>query len=399
MDRNINRKPMVSVVILTYRNYNYVFDTLSSVFTQTYPNIELIISDDGSPQFPVDDIEAYVEANKKENIKNVLVNCEKINQGTVKHLNKTISLASGEYLVFLAGDDIFASSEVLQNYISNFQASSDKYLIQMAQTAMYDNSLTKLESYYCRPDVENMLYENDFSGLLEKLCLYPCLPSTSTCFSRAFFQEWGLFDENYILIEDWPLHLKLAKEKCPILYDNFIAIKHRHGGISHGAKDALSVTQSKYYADIRNIHRQIIIPVLPMIATEGRKRILNQIYSEDKWIEWILSKQSGKIAILKYMIKYPLHTVKTGLVKFNERYKILFSNLIKLGFTLFILYLLCGPMLWPLSDSLSINLVGTVVCVVAKLSLSLGVIGRICCFGGEIITKLETFPYSCLYID
>jgi hypothetical protein len=34
---------------------------------------------------------------------------------------------------------------------------------------------------------------------------------TSTCFKRKFFEKFGKFDEQYQLIEDFPMHIRLAR--------------------------------------------------------------------------------------------------------------------------------------------------------------------------------------------
>lgn len=51
----------------------------------------------------------------------------------------------------------------------------------------------------------------------------PCLPSTSTCFKKEFFDRFGVFDEAYTLIEDYPMHMRLAEEGWIIHYNNFVA--------------------------------------------------------------------------------------------------------------------------------------------------------------------------------
>lgn len=49
---NKTEDELISISILTYRNYRYLYEALESVFSQDYSNIELIVSDDGSDNFP-----------------------------------------------------------------------------------------------------------------------------------------------------------------------------------------------------------------------------------------------------------------------------------------------------------------------------------------------------------
>lgn len=283
---NKTEDELISISILTYRNYRYLYEALESVFSQDYSNIELIVSDDGSDNFPEDEIRTYIQKNKKNNIKNVIVNHEKVNQGTVKHINKVIDLANGDYFAALAGDDVFYDEKTISTYMDNFKKNS-QYLIQMAQTAMFDENLTKVDYYYCRPDIIELLKKQDFDRLLEKICFYPYFPSTSTCFTKALFEKIGKFDETYKLIEDLPFHLRLLKEKVPILYCDFVAVKHREGGISHGATGALSKTKKMYYEDMLNIIKNEKWKYAKQYKMN--EEIKEHIKNEELWFEETLS--------------------------------------------------------------------------------------------------------------
>ena len=134
-------KPLFSVVVLVYRHYEHLKTAVNSVLEQDYENIELIISDDGSSNFPARKIEEYIEQNKRENIRSVTVRCEPQNVGTVRHINHVKEYCKGQYLIFLAGDDALYNAQVLTNYYEGFQKAPEGCCIEMAQTAMFDLSL------------------------------------------------------------------------------------------------------------------------------------------------------------------------------------------------------------------------------------------------------------------
>ena len=247
-------EPLFSLIILCYRKFEHLYTAIDSALLQNYPNIELIISDDGSAEFPRSDIETYISKQKSENITNVLVRQEEVNCGTVRHLNHAIAAAHGDYLVALAGDDAFYNENVLSAYVEGFSRAPENCYIEMAHTAMYDSTLTKLESYYLKPIVQKAIEktETDSSDLLEALIKYgACMPSTSTCFKRTFFEKFGKFDEKYTLIEDYPMHIRLAEEGWIIHFENFVAIKHRNGGISHGRENT---KRNRFSADDSGLH-------------------------------------------------------------------------------------------------------------------------------------------------
>ena len=60
----MNDLVLTSLVLITYEQKEYIFEALNSVFEQTYPKIELIVSDDGSKNFFVEEIIDYIEKKK-----------------------------------------------------------------------------------------------------------------------------------------------------------------------------------------------------------------------------------------------------------------------------------------------------------------------------------------------
>lgn len=288
--------PLFSVIILCYRHFEYLYEAIDSVLKQDYPKIELIISDDGSFDFPKEEIVQYIEANKKENIKQIFIRQEEKNCGTVKHLNHAIEACTGEFVVALAGDDVLACDCVLSKYYEGFLKAEDNCYIEMAQTAMYDETLKTLNSYYLKSTVQEAIEKTNKSceTLLTQLLIYgPCLPSTSTCFKRRFFEKFGKLDEQYQLIEDFPMHIRLAEEGWIIHYENFVAIKHRHGGISHGQNGALPRSSIAYYQDLKKMIEELILKklyLLPEKYKEQKKMVFYQRKKELRWIDFHLAQ-------------------------------------------------------------------------------------------------------------
>ena len=59
----MNTNPLVSVVVVTYNDSAFIIETLESIKKQTYSNIELIVSDDGSNDDTVKLVKEWVRFN------------------------------------------------------------------------------------------------------------------------------------------------------------------------------------------------------------------------------------------------------------------------------------------------------------------------------------------------
>lgn len=94
----MTKLPLITIVITSFNYGNFIGKAIGSALNQTYPNIELIIIDDGS----TDKTEAIV-ANflKHENVHYV----KQKNSGANVSRNRGIELAKGEYLFLLDADN------------------------------------------------------------------------------------------------------------------------------------------------------------------------------------------------------------------------------------------------------------------------------------------------------
>ncbi|MBH2024900.1 MAG: glycosyltransferase, partial [Flavobacteriales bacterium] len=84
-----NRNPLVSVVVITYNSSKYVMETLESVKAQTYENIELIISDDGSTDHTIEMCRVWLAQNNNRFPKTKLLTVEE-NTGIPANCNRGV---------------------------------------------------------------------------------------------------------------------------------------------------------------------------------------------------------------------------------------------------------------------------------------------------------------------
>ena len=98
--------PKFSIITVTYNAEKVLEDTIQSIVTQTYKNVEYILVDGGSTDGTLDIINKY-----RAHIHTVVSEPDK---GLYDAMNKGIRLATGDYLCFLNAGDGLHEDDTLQ---------------------------------------------------------------------------------------------------------------------------------------------------------------------------------------------------------------------------------------------------------------------------------------------
>lgn len=136
---------LVSIIIPSYNSYDFIHKTIDSVINQTYPNWEMIIVDDVSPDNSNEIIEEYIR--KDDRIK--LIMLEK-NSGPAVARNRAIEEARGRYIAFLDADDLW-KPEKLEKQIK-FMQEKDCALSYSAYETMSEDGV-KLNTVISPPNI------------------------------------------------------------------------------------------------------------------------------------------------------------------------------------------------------------------------------------------------------
>lgn len=99
MMEDIANMPLVSVIIPVYNTKKYLAECLDSVCAQTYPQLEIIVVDDGSTDDSGVLLQEYSQKDHR-----IRVITQK-NQGLSAARNRGLEFSSGEYVMFLDSDD------------------------------------------------------------------------------------------------------------------------------------------------------------------------------------------------------------------------------------------------------------------------------------------------------
>lgn len=114
-------KPLVTISIPLFKCEDFLEKTLLSVKAQTYPNLEVTLINDQTPDTSVEITKKFITKHKLENWKIYHLNK---NSGLSVVRNKGIDTAQGKYLFFLDSDDTITPDciEVLVNIAENTNA-------------------------------------------------------------------------------------------------------------------------------------------------------------------------------------------------------------------------------------------------------------------------------------
>lgn len=228
---------VVTVNILTYKQYGCLYEAISSVLSQDYSNIQLIVSDDGSPAFPKQEIINYIEEKKGRNLVEYIVLDNKENVGTVRHKNNIIPYIKGELLIPLAGDDQYLDCHVISRIVERYHQTNFNILATSRAKFIEDGQfLTLMPHYLSRSRINLKMSSAEQQHKLFTECKSMDFASGSAMACKtSFIKEMGCYDEKYRLWEDGPFINKITSRGYAITlgYD-IISIKYRGGGVSSG---------------------------------------------------------------------------------------------------------------------------------------------------------------------
>jgi glycosyltransferase involved in cell wall biosynthesis len=103
-------RPLISIIIPIYNSGIFLDKCIQSAINQTYQNIEVILVDDGSIDLSGEICDSYAANNNR--IKTI----HKINGGLVSSRKAGLKASTGEYVLYIDGDD-WIELDLIKNYV------------------------------------------------------------------------------------------------------------------------------------------------------------------------------------------------------------------------------------------------------------------------------------------
>lgn len=250
--------PKISIITAVYNRENFVGNSLNSLQSQTWHNIEHIIIDGASTDGTLSII------NSKMNASTVVIS-EK-DKGIYDALNKGLRIASGDVIGFLHSDDFYSDEHVLEKIAKAFS--------NPAIDGVYGDL-----DYISKIGSERVIRHWHSGSYHPNKVGWGWMPPHPTLYLRKrVIEQYGPFDTAYQISADYDAILRyLVKGKIRLEYIPDVLVKMRMGGESNRS---LSRILHKSYEDYRALHSNGVGGIGVLFCKNMRK--LSQFFNLKK---------------------------------------------------------------------------------------------------------------------
>ena len=286
-------KPLVSIIIPTYKRSQFITQSIDSVLNQTYSNIEILIIDDNgtgtNSQIKTKLVlDKYLEGENCKYIEHT------INSGVCAARNTGFGHIKGDFVAFLDDDDIWDAMK-LEKQIARFAESSPE--IGMLYTGVVVLDEVENKTYKLHPRLSG--------NILNDLLFMNHIGTLSSVLVRREAIESGIrFDNSLKARNDLDFYIEISKRFQVDFVDEFLVTKHDH------VEETISRNMTKkleawtlFYEKHRNLYEQNIEADIQYKIGFGHLNMLCGKYKKGlKYFTAAFLQAPLKLRNLKYLI-------------------------------------------------------------------------------------------------
>jgi glycosyltransferase involved in cell wall biosynthesis len=224
---NNSNLPLVSIITPSYNQASYLEETILSIITQDYKNIEPIIIDGGSDDDSVEIIKKYE--------KHLSFWVSEKDNGQADAINKGIEKSTGEFICWINSDDV-----IYPNFISR----------RVAEFKLHPEVDFIYGDVHQGKDLKNLTYrkgkKTDYSKMLRTIDVP--IPQQSAIWKRSVIDKVGILDDKWHVLLDREYFMRIAMN-CDILYIPGSVAFFRNHKLSKSIAESLRWTEEmpEYY--------------------------------------------------------------------------------------------------------------------------------------------------------
>ena len=212
----LKKKPKISVITVSFNSVITIRDTIESIISQDYNNIEYIIIDAGSKDGTLEIINEYKDY--------ISFFSSEDDKGIYDGMNKGISIATGDVVGILNSDDFYPNSFIISNVVSTFiNEGCDAVYGDLVYVKFFD--IDKIVRYW---------QSGNYSA--DKIRNGWMLPHPTFFVKRFLYEKYGYYDTDLKTAADYKMILKLLyKYNIKVFYIPMILVNMRMGGVSNSS--------------------------------------------------------------------------------------------------------------------------------------------------------------------
>ena len=193
--------PRISIVTPSYNQGKFIRQTIDSVLSQDYPNLEYFVIDGGSTDDTVEILKSYGDKIHWVSEKD---------RGQADAINKGLTLATGDVLAYLNSDDIYLPGALKRvgEYYARTQAdwiTGDCLTIDEEGNRSKSNWIISAYKRFLMA-----IYSPTVLRIADSM-----FPQPSTLWSRRAFEKIGEFNDKYDYVMDYDYWLRMSKHYRP----------------------------------------------------------------------------------------------------------------------------------------------------------------------------------------
>jgi glycosyltransferase involved in cell wall biosynthesis len=253
--------PLVSIITATYNADDYLEQSIKSVLSQTYPNIEYIVMDGCSKDNTLSILRSFEQKSRLRRgfggqVKVKSPACIPLrreasagrkklkfywksekDRGIADAFNKGIRMSHGDYIYFFGAGDVLKTPHVISQMMERVDSKKDMIVCgrieRIKQGKRYE-----------------VLYTSSLRFFPWMLLYKMALPHPGMFMHRNFFTLYGHFDIRYKYAMDYELLLRAYRQFPKVVLKNIIVDGWREGGIGQNKRP--EVLNESHLARVKN---------------------------------------------------------------------------------------------------------------------------------------------------
>lgn len=253
--------PKISIVIPSYNKVDFIDDTLESIFSQKYKNLEVIIQDGGSNDGTLEIIKKYARK-----YQNKITWESKRDNGQVDAINKGLRKATGDIFTYINADDVYYGQSLEKIGL---------YFLKNPQTSWVVGQGKVIDENGKEISENISLYKN----FLLKMNYYPFLlmvnylTQPSVFLKKEVYEKYGPFIGTNEYVLEYAMWLKLGKICMPAVLPKVLS------SFRISKRNISSISYKKVLADdyklVKKYTNNQLILFIHKINNIGRELVIN----------------------------------------------------------------------------------------------------------------------------